>query len=216
MFIPSAECRTLLRKYADHGLAEDDFTKLTALCKVHQPSLTGVLASLADNDSPIRKPPKVISELLSALARSTPVCALVGQNAELLEVLTSLAESELHLEAAQMKIVQEGAPRIAALLQEFGPLPQAMLAVVKEMVRISQEPFQQPIHTLERSESEKAAACFPTLPSLVKRGVYWQDKQKPAKPDTACNKKQRGHKTLSPGTVNVMCMHGMYYYGTYW
>lgn len=186
------------------------------LASVHQPSLNRVFQELCDDPETAHKPPKGVSAFLKALACPTAVCALVSQSEVLLRTILAIADGKTtHRVPETFKVLQTEAPIIAKLLTALPDGAPSFSPVLRELVNLAGVPFLGQQHDLPTAAQAEPHSYFPSLDKKCERGAYQMDKTKKDGPKDCndrkswkCQKKEKGHPTLTPGIFTLFCPHG--------
>ena len=195
-----------------------EFHLLKDLASQFQPSLNDILQELGGVPETTHQPPKAVGKFLKALACTTPVCALISQSEVLYHTLIGVINgTTTHLVSETFKILQTEAPILASLFISLPDGNPSLHPIFKELLRLAAVPFegrQQSLPVLNNQQPEPHS-YFPTLHKKCERGLYDMDKSKKSgtkqcgdEKGFICQKKVKGHPTLTPGIFTVFCPHG--------
>lgn len=197
------------------GLSQDEGKQLQELSAIHASFLIPLLQYLLQNSEVVankQRCPGDWTEFISALASSSPVCALIHPGNELQQVLTTIAGGFSDLDMYTLQFLQQQCPLLLNLLQRIKPPERLISSVLHELLKKACAPFSgSPSYTDSRNSNSspplQADDCsyFPALPMLRCRGSYVADRVKSSK---MCTKRGTNHPTLLPGIFTVFCSHG--------
>ena len=210
--------RSLLKEFAISGVTIEEVKELTELVVLKATFLRSLLEYLFQNSETSSEKircPKSWVEFVTAMASSSPVCALIHPDHELHQVVRRIADGFSDFDAATLHFLQENCPILLNLLQKVKVLPQKqMFSVFNELLKRSNAPFVGSSTQLENKASNShLGTCdvdsyFPALQICRHRRRYTADTIKASK---ICTKRGTSHPTLLPGIFTLFCTHGIYF-----
>lgn len=217
VFIPDKRTRDLTQRFCAKGLSSDEFLTLYELIRKHASSLSALLdlANDANASNEVFTCPPIWSPLLQALARTSPVCALIHPNDALISLLNTMDNKDITTDVQAMELLQKEVPLLFSLLRVLkGSHSNILLPIINTMIEKSNAPFtacaisnsSQEAPSSEILTSESELAYFPSLLQIRKRGCYTADKAN--QKEKLCTKQSHGHPTLLPGIFTLYCEHG--------
>ena len=187
-----------------------DFEELVA---THAPSLLPlmrVLLSQIDTSESLIQCPKAWSNLISALASLSPVCALIHPSDRVFDVLKKITDSDFTANPLNMEVLQEEFPVLFEVMRDVTHLPkQAMTILISVLIEKANAPFQcaESESTSDNEEDPlQEISYFPHLPYIRSCGEYEADKK--LRKAAGCTKQSTGHPSLLPGIFTLFCPHG--------
>ena len=209
--------RSLLKQFAISGVTTEEveeLTELVALKATFLSSLLGYLFRNSETASEKVRCPEGWVEFITALASSSPVCALIHPNHELHQVVRHIADGFSDFDTGTLHFLQQNCPIILNLLQKVKVLPQQqMFSVFNELLKRSNAPFlENSTHLEHKALNSDLGTCngddgyFPALPIYRHRRRYSADTIKASK---ICTKRGTSHPTLLPGIFTLFCTHGI-------
>ena len=207
-----------MSQYSRKGLSKAELCELNDQLAVHAPSLLSLMSHLkqiqcsSEEIQPTNdhyKCPPEWNDLISALASSSPVCALIKPTDEVFTLLKKLKEEDITRDPKLMSTLQLEVPVLFKLLSSIHAYPKHVLGpIVDRLVEAAEAPFVDglinvAIQALE-STCDESLGYFPSLPVVRRRKIYGADSIK----GKICTKKSYGHPVLLPGIFTMYCKHG--------
>lgn len=184
---------------------------LKELVATHAPSLlplTEVLLGQLDTSQPLIQCPKAWSDLISALACQSPVCALIHPSDRAFDVLKKITDDDFTSNPLNMEILQEEFPIMFEVLRNVTHLPkQAITILISDLIKKANAPFENKESEFTLDSEEYQLSYFPHLPYIRSCGAYEADKS--LRKAVGCIKQSSGHPSLLPGIFTLFCPHGM-------
>ena len=149
-------------------------------------------------------PPEWI-QFVTALASSSPVCALNHPSETLFQALLSLESGQHVSSISSLQYLQREVPVLFDLLRRIKSFPSFLPSIIKELVSKAETPFQASCCSIPAAYGTEDVAFFPSPPVVHSRGTYLADKVTRAK---ICTKHSIGNPTLLPGLFTLFCKHG--------
>ena len=212
--------RSLLKQFAMSGVTIEEVKELTDLVALKATFLSSLLRYLFHNSETASEKvrcPEGWVEFITALASSSPVCALIHPDHELHQVVRHIANGFSDFDTGTLHYLQENCPVILNLLQKVKKLPQKQIfSVFNELLERSNAPFIGTSTPLEQKALNRDLGAydfddgyFPALPICRHRQCYSADTITASK---ICTKRGTSHPTLLPGIFTLFCSHGILLY----
>ena len=233
VFIRTVQGRRLLLQYSGYSkdrkkltapkpLTTNEFKSLVTIIQKDSSALAKIIISFSKS-IPYTAPASY-AELLSELARNSPVCGSFQycNNKKLLEILKCvqrdqicLADSSNHFE---LGILQQYVPLLASFLsrccrENENHIPSLVQALIGDIIErmIAPNTMPQPSSSHYLPPQEDSLSFFPNLPALVGEGNYAADHCTTKCTSDECHKYPGFHPVLTPGIFTIYCHHGICY-----
>lgn len=147
-------------------------------------------------------------EFITALASTSPVCALIRPDPQLHRVIKQIANGLNSFETSTLHFLQQNCPILVNLIQKVHIPHKAMFSLFMELLERSNAPFVE-VSSQLTFDSDKVFqddGYFPALQTGRHRRCYSADNIKSSK---ICTKRGTAHPTLLPGIFTVFCGHGL-------
>ncbi len=161
--------------------------------------------------------PEYSRKFLLSLASTSPVCAYIPCNEDVISLLSRIIEREdLRCDPVSWSHLQQLVPVVFDILVkcESHIIPVELSKLLNVLLNKTRATFppceEEENEELLHDKSTDLSSFFPSLPIMRNRGSYDIDKQQHASADMICGKNYRGHPTLLPGIFTVYCCHSKF------
>ena len=146
------------------------------------------------------------------------MCSVIPPLPKVTNLLLDMANglNPLDRPSVDLKLLQDRAPIIFAIIKENGNVPENIRLLLKDMVDKAYAPFRdRNVQQLDDfNESDACYGYLPCLPQRVARGTYIMDnKNTPLGDCYKLGRSYKRHGTLIPGIFCMFCPHGEYSIG---
>ena len=223
IFVNNQKARKLLAKYSCSdekvALTINEFDDLCILLSMYQPSMNNLMRQFRHTGH-ISKAPSIFYNLLSGLAKNSPVTSLLHPDEKLFDLLDKLCQNNYCIEQdpPSLKFLQETFPVLHKFILDSEDVSANLVSIygiLAEMKSKCLSAFSVETQTLPQVETQAdPLAYFPQNKILVNRGHYVLDSTRlVSEISSDCEKLQmikgrKGHKTLVPGLFTLLCHHG--------
>ena len=132
VFIPHKRCRLLFQQFSKDGLTKEELSELLALVPIKAPYLASTLnylCSISATDGAKTVCHSEWKNFISAIAKPSPICALIHPSNTLFELLFQVAKCGRPTDLSSMQYLQQQVPVLFDLIRTADP-PQQILAIL--------------------------------------------------------------------------------------
>ena len=125
--------RCNLKDFCLKGVTPDKLHHLEELIATHAPSLVPlmqVLLSQVDTSQPMVQCPRAWSNLITALASQSPVCALIHPSDRIFDILKKITDDDFTSNPLNMEILQEEFPVLFEVLRDVTHIPKQAINIL--------------------------------------------------------------------------------------
>ena len=188
-----------MKEFATSGVNQDELKELLELVASKATFLSSLLAYLLNNTITAIDKVKCPDQYITALASTSPVCALIRPDPQLHRVIKQIANGLNSFETSMLHFLQQNCTILVNLIQKVHIPHKAMFSLFMELLERSNAPFVEVSSqlTFDSNRVFQDNGCFPALQTGQHRRCYSTDTIKSSK---ICSKR---------GTPHPFCGHGL-------